>query len=218
LTRTTITCYSRTVALVCGAAAAGLFVASLERIPGARDLVGLPRAACVLGGIGVYVAFVWWTARRDPGALRAAALPTVVAGVAFVAHICVENFVRVPRALDPWVTLAFMLVIFASFGAAGHRGYRRSVRASTGLTAAFSAAAIGVLIALDCGFLLNVVAAPRLAQNLGAEAAQHHLAPTVAFTVLNSSESALELLTEAPAIALVVGLLGVGLARFTPRS
>ena len=210
----------RAIVLVVAVTAAALFVAMLVHIPGAFELVGTPLIAAVLVGITVYVAFVWFVDVRSPSTAEMGAALGLLAGVLFVGTICVENFVAVPRALNVWVTLSFMLAIFASFGAAGYKAYRCGLGTLGGLTASLIAGATGVLVALNCGFLLNVVAAPRLLQNLGTEAAQHHLAPTLAFTALSSAESAATHLVEAPVIASSSarsrsGSIAVGIARAT---
>ena len=166
----------------------------------------------------VYAVAAMWVGRtRGPGwdaIVRSATLFGVMGGTIEGLNIAIEN--GIPMAIHiPALPLAFMLIIFASWGVASFRTARTRNSVRAGLLTAIASAAICMLIGVTAGFVIEFFAArpdPGYVATW-AEFKRSGWTDARAFGLANTLDSAFTHLLIAPIVALVLGGLGCLLAR-----
>jgi hypothetical protein len=181
--------------------------------PGARIVVLESTSVLV-----AYAAAAVWVGRRQGASWdairRLATLFGIFGGIAEALNIALENGIRAIHI--PALPIAFMLVIFTSWGIAGFRAARSLNSVRTGVLTAVSSAAICVLIAVAAGFVIEFfVARPEPAYiSTWPEFKRSGWTDARAFGLANTLDSAFTHLLVAPGVALVFG----GVASFLGQS
>ena len=183
--------------------------------PGARIFV-LESTSVLLA----YAVAAVWVGRSKSASwdaiLGVATLFGILGGIVEALNIVLEN--AIPAIHTPAVPIAFMLVIFTSWGVAGFRAARSLNAVRAGVLAAVSSAAICMLIAVAAGFVIQFFAAkPEPAYiSTWAEFKRSGWTDARAFGLANTLDSAFTHLVVAPGVALIFGGVASFLARFSP--
>jgi hypothetical protein len=179
--------------------------------PGARIVV--------LESMSVLVAYAVaavWVGRRQGASwdaiLRVATLFGMLGGIAEALNIALEN--GIPAIHIPALPIAFMLVIFTSWGIAGFRAARSLNSVRTGVLTAVSSAAICMLIAVAAGFVIQFFRPEPAYISTWAEFKRSGWTDARAFGLANTLDSAFSHLLVAPGVALAFG----GVASFLDQS
>jgi hypothetical protein len=165
-----------------------------------------------------YAVATVWVGRRQGASwaaiLRVATLFGIWGGIAEALNMALEN--GIPAIHIPALPIAFMLVIFTSWGIAGFRAARSLNSVRTGVLTAVSSAAICMLIAVAGGFVIQFfVARPEPAYiSTWAEFKRSGWTDARAFGLANTLDSAFSHLLVAPGVALAFG----GVASFLGQS
>jgi len=181
--------------------------------PGARIFV-LESASVLVA----YAVAALWIGRSKSASwdaiLRVATLFGILGGIVETLNIALENVI--PAVPTPALPIAFMLVIFTSWGVAGFRAARSLNSVRGGVLTAVSSAAICMLLAVAAGFVLQFfVARPEPAYiSTWAEFKRSGWTDARAFGLANTLDSAFTHLLVAPGVALVFG----GVASFLGQS
>ena len=198
----------------------GMIAVGVGRYPaffsqrGARTFVLEPVCALVVYAVAI-VSIARTHGPYWDSILRVATVFGVITGTFEVINIGIEN--GIPFAVrGPVLPVAFMLVVFTSWGIAGFQTARslRSIRA--GLLAALSSAGICMLIAVAAGFIVQFILAPPEPAYVStwAEFKRSGWTDALAFRVANTLDSGFTHLVIAPIVALFFSGLASLLAQF----
>ena len=163
------------------------------------------------------IAAVWVGRSKDASwaaILRRAILFGLFGGTLEALNIAIEN--GIPVAIhSPAVPIAFMLLVFASWGVAGFRAARSLYSVRAGVLTAVSSAAVCMLIAVCAGFLIEFFAAKPAPESIvtWGEFKRSGWTDPRAFAIANTMDSAFTHLLAAPAVALLLGTAASYLAQ-----
>jgi hypothetical protein len=184
--------------------------------PGARTFVWEPACALVAYAVSIILIGMarrayWFPIQRN--AIRFG----ILTGCLEILNLVIENgfFFGLRSAA---VQIGFMLSIFVLWGVAAWRvaGELKSICA--GLFAAVTTAGICMLIGVPAGFMMEFFLAPPSSAYVStwAEFRRSGWTDAHAFGIANTLDSGFTHLVMAPIVALLFGVLGALLARFTP--
>ncbi len=166
------------------------------------------------------LALTWQADPNRQTALRVGTVVGLIAGLLWIVNLTIETFVDLSGPASILGTAPFLLGGFALWGVAGFLTARATGVLVPGITGAVWAAMMTVLLTVTFGFLLGIIALPRLEQFMGSNpdflrSGWHDIS---AFAIANQFDSGFSHLLGAPIISLIVGTIGAGLGVMGKRA
>ncbi len=169
----------------------------------------------------VYAGLMWTFTRRATqdrqAALRVGTLLGLLGGVLWIVNLAAETFLN---GAGVATTAPFLLGGFALWSGAGFVAARRAGSLLLGILAAVWAGMITVLLTVTFGFILGLVALPRLVQLIAdnPDFLRSGWPDQQAFALANQFDSGFSHLLGALLISTAVGAIGAGVGRLTGRN
>lgn len=184
--------------------------------PGARTFVLRPAIALL-----AYAAVIVLLCLRPPRAWLSIRQRVLLFGLLTAAleifNVILENSRFAPHSAA--VAIAFMLLTFGLWSAAGYQASRSSGSFWAGLLSAVCAAGLCMLLAVTAGFLVELFLAPPDPHAVAswAEFQRSRWTDAHAFAIANTLDSGFTHLLIAPAVAALLGGMAAGMAKFVAR-
>ncbi len=142
--------------------------------------------------------------------LRIGTQAGLAAGLLWTLSLAIETFANLTAPANIFGTAPFLLGGFALWGIAGYKGARQTNTVRSGILAAIWAGMSTVLLTITFGFLLGMVALPRLAQQIAGSPEQISSGwqDLWAFAIANQFDASFQHLLGALIIGSIVGAIG----------
>ncbi len=146
-------------------------------------------------------------------ALKQGTILGYITGAIWMIHLTTEHFINLPGKLNGITTLVFMFLNFVLFGTTSYRTLKRTGKLGISLLSSIWCAMFSILLLIIYAIVLIILFTKRFETNLYFEFTKSGMKEIKSFVINNTLESASTHLFEAPVIAVIFGLIIIGLMK-----